>query len=111
VNQLLSQSEEILDVAAAADSNLEAVILIDRQGGLRMMEPTGWSFPGLAAEFGAVAIFRIERRSTGVRVEGWNSSQRCLLERDSQPATLTQLPGIQRFPSSAVLQLCSGAAA
>lgn len=84
MSQFLRKAEEILDVATAGGSALtDTAILIDRQGGFRMMDPTGWSLTGLAAEYGAAAVYKIERRGEAVRVEGWNGSDRCLLQRGS----------------------------
>jgi hypothetical protein len=111
VDRFLSQAEEILDIAASSHSSMEAVILIDRLGGMRMMEASGWSLPALTAEYGATAVFRIERRSTGVRVEGWNGSQRCLLERTPPARILNQLPGMAMLPQAVMLQVRSGVAA
>lgn len=94
VRAFLQQAGDILDIAASGDSALQDMaILIDRQGGMRMLDPSGWSLPALSAEFGAAAVYKVERRGTAVRVEGWDGSQRCLLQRNSQPTTLFHLPG------------------
>ena len=89
MSQFLKQAEEILEVATAAGNPMaNAAILIDRRGGLRMLDGTGWSLAGLAAEYGAAAVYRIERRGRAVRVEGWNGSDRCLLQRGAAPSLL-----------------------
>jgi len=94
VSQFLKKAEEILEVATAGGNTLtDTVILIDRQGGFRMMDPTGWSLPGLAAEFGAAAVYKIERRGNAVRVEGWDGSDRCLLQRGQKGSKLRDLLG------------------
>jgi hypothetical protein len=83
VKAFLRQAEDILDVAMAADGNAsDLAILIDRQGGMRMLDPKGWSLPALCAEFGAAAVYKVERRARTVRVEGWGGGERCLLQRD-----------------------------
>ena len=75
----LQQAEDILDVAVTGDTGpREVVILMDRQGGMRMLDPTGWTLPALSAEYGATAVYKVERRGGTVRVEGWDGSQRCL---------------------------------
>ena len=75
------QAEEILRIATSEQSDLgDALVVLDRQGGFRMLEPTGWSLPALAAEFGAEAVYKVERRGPTVRVEGWDGSQRCLFQ-------------------------------
>jgi hypothetical protein len=95
VRGFLQQAEDILDVATSGDaSSQDVVIVMDRQCGMRMLDPTGWSLPALAAEYGATAVYRVERRGTAVRVEGWNGSERCLLQRTLSSARLFQLPGM-----------------
>jgi len=86
VKAFLRQAEEILDIAMTGDGNAgDLAILIDRQGGMRMVDPKGWSLPGLCAEFGAAAIYTVERRAGTVRVEGWGGGERCLIQRDLGP--------------------------
>jgi hypothetical protein len=81
VSAFFRRAEEILQIATSETSDLgDTLVVLDRQGGFRMLEPTGWSLPGLAAEFGAEAVYRVERRGLSVRVEGWDGSQRCLLQ-------------------------------
>jgi hypothetical protein len=53
VTALLQQAEEILDTASRAGIGPGMMILIDRQGGMRMLDPTGWTLAALTAEFGA----------------------------------------------------------
>jgi hypothetical protein len=87
VSAFLQQAEDILDVAVAGShyGSGDVAILLDRQGGMRMLDPAGWSLPALSAEFGASAVYKVERRSGTVRVEGWGGSQRCLIQRQVTP--------------------------
>jgi len=99
VGTFLHQAEEILAVAAAGtDRAGDLVILVDRQGGIRMLDPAGWSLPALKAHYGAASLYKVERRGQAVRVEGWESDQRCLLQRDLRGQRLSDLPG---FPGVA----------
>jgi hypothetical protein len=83
VKAFLRQAEEILDIAVAGDGDAgDLAILIDRQGGMRMLDPNGWSLPALCAEFGGAAVYTVVRRPHTVRVEGWGGGERCLLQRD-----------------------------
>lgn len=94
MSPLLAKAEEILDIASAGGNTpCDTAIVVDRQGGFRMMDPTGWSLPSLALEYGAAAVYRIERRGGGVRVEGWDGSDRCLLQRSHPAGRLRHLPG------------------
>ena len=89
---MLSQAEGLLEVAAAGDSSSrDLLILTDRQGGTRMLEAAGWTLSAVLAEYGAEMVFRVERRGSRVRVEGWDGSCRCLVQRDLTPPT--------RFPA------------
>jgi hypothetical protein len=95
VRGFLQQAEDILDVAAGGDASLQDVaMLIDRQGGMRMLDPAGWTLPALSAEYGATAVYKVERRGATVRVEGWNGSQRCLLQRNLASTKVWNLPGM-----------------
>jgi len=95
VSSFLQQAEDILDIAASGESSLQDVaIVMDRQSGMRMLDPAGWSLPALAAEFGATAVYRVERRGAAVRVEGWNGTDRCLVQRTLPAGRLFQLPGM-----------------
>jgi hypothetical protein len=94
VGGFLQQAEDILAVAAAGtERSGDLVIVVDRQGGIRMLDPAGWSLPALKAHYGAESLFKVERRGETVRVEGWESEQRCLLQRDTRKPRLADLPG------------------
>jgi hypothetical protein len=94
VSAFFRQAEEILRIATSEPSDLgDAIVVLDRQGGFRMLEPAGWSLPALAAEFGAEAVYKVERRSHSVRVEGWNGSERCLLQAQTSRNPLCGLIG------------------
>jgi hypothetical protein len=95
VRGFLQQAEDILDVAASGDSTLQDVVIVmDRQGGMRMLDPSGWSLPALSAEYGATAVYKVEKRGSTVRVEGWDGCERCLIQRSLSSAKLFQLPGM-----------------
>jgi hypothetical protein len=79
VSTFLRHAEEILEIALHGEEQVG--ILIDRRGGVRMVDPTGWSLPALRQEYGAGWVYRVDRRAGLLRVEGWDGSRRCLLER------------------------------
>jgi hypothetical protein len=99
VSAFLRQAEEILEIAVSGGSESpNTAIVIDRQGGMRMLDPSGWSLPALSAEFGASSVFKVERRAGAVRVEGMSGSERCLLQRASVAQSLLYThPGIVRW--------------
>ena len=105
----LQKAEEILDVAAGAnranDPDTPVAILMNRQGGMRMLDPTGWSLAALGAEFGAAAVYKVEQQGGTSRVEGWGRGQRCLIQREAgpireRPAAASGLPALIGFTPS-----------
>jgi hypothetical protein len=84
VSEFFHRAEEILEIATTGSASLgDTLLVLDRQGGFRMLDPAGWTLPALAAEFGAEAVYRVEHRGPSVRVEGWNGFERCLLQAQS----------------------------
>ena len=59
----------------------------------------------MAAEFGAEAVYKVERRGSSVRVEGWNGSERCLLQGRIGADRLHSLLGVPFTPQATKLQL------
>ena len=101
VSAFLQQAEEILDIAAAGDPAAgDLAILMDRQGGMRMLDAKGWSLPALCTEFGATAAYIVLRRAHSIRIEGWGGGERCLLQRDIGPRRMGHLPGMPTFVPS-----------
>ena len=101
----LSRAEDILEIATAGSSDLSDVLMVlDRQGGFRMIEPAGWSLPAVAVEFGAEVVYKMERRGSSVRVEGWNGSERCLLQNRTTGDRACSLPGAPIPPQATMLQ-------
>jgi hypothetical protein len=102
VSAFLRQAEDVLDTAIdGGDQDL--VIVIGRQGGIRLMDPAGWTLPALSAEYGATAVYRVERRGDATRVEGLCGSERCLLQRKNPRTQLwgMGLPGMPACPAPA----------
>ncbi|MGA1997428.1 MAG: hypothetical protein ABSH45_16765 [Bryobacteraceae bacterium] len=106
MSEFFRRAEELLQIATTGNSGGgDTALVLDRQGGLRMLDPAGWSLPALAAEYGAAAVYRVIRRGNSVRVEGWNGSQRCLLEGQSAAACLSGI--LARGSASFQLALAS----
>jgi hypothetical protein len=92
VRTLLRQAEDILNTAIHAREGGDVVIILDRRGGMRVMEAAGWSLPALSAEFGASAAFKIRKHQGIASVEGWNGMERCLLQQETPTTAYGQLP-------------------
>jgi hypothetical protein len=84
MSQFLGNAEHILEVASAGiDPNLasrEMAILLQRDGGVKIMEAGGWALDALYAHSGAPTVYRVSRCAGRVRVEGRSGSQYLLLE-------------------------------
>lgn len=99
---LLRQAEDILDTAIRAGKNEPGMaILIDRQGGMRLLDSTGWTLAALTAEFGAAAAFKVNKGPGTTSVEGWAGCERCLIERqtDFVAASLSTLIPAVCYPN------------
>lgn len=57
----------------------EVAILIDRDGGIRVIDATGWSVEALRAETGARTVYRLARRAGRVSIEGCSGLKRLQL--------------------------------
>jgi hypothetical protein len=110
VDAFLQHAQDILAVAAAGGGpSSDVAIVVDRQGVIRMVEPSGWSLAGLGAHYGAAAVFKVENRGQAVRVEGWERNQRCLVQRNVQRQCLADLPGFAVVPQAIPVALLPAA--
>lgn len=101
MNPFFRRAEEILEIATADSAALgDTLMVLDREGGFRMLEPAGWSLPGLAAEFSAAAVYKVERRGSSVRVEGWNGLERCFLQGQTSGGRARSMLGVSLAPQA-----------
>jgi hypothetical protein len=92
--------ETAIQAAQSGSPDCDWAILIDPQGGIRMVEAAGWALPSVLAQHGGETAYRVTRESGQVRLEGRRGSQTCLL-RSEPPATIARhLLGAQ-FPPTA----------
>ena len=97
---LLRHAEEILEIASAGNGEAgDMAIVVGHEGGMRMVEPQGWSLAALCAEFGAPVAYKVERRGRIVRVEGWSGGERCLLQRATGVRQATRFLGFAGLAS------------
>lgn len=98
MSPLLRHAEEILETALLGSTDV--AIVVGWQGALRMIDPAGWSLPAMRTEFGAAAVYKVERRGSTVRVEGWDGERSCRLERCVVPANPPQVRRLLPAPLS-----------
>jgi len=80
VSNLLRNVESIFEIAIAPAAEYDnAALVVDRAGGMRVLNLAEWSLPGIVCEFGASEVYLIERRSGRLKVEGWSAAESCVV--------------------------------
>jgi hypothetical protein len=80
VDTLLRNAESIFEIAVAPAAEFDnAALVVDRAGGIRVLNSAEWSLPGIICEFGASEVYMIERKSGKLKVEGWSANRRCVV--------------------------------
>ncbi len=85
MTHFLRRAEQVLETATAAEPGdfQDCTICISELGAIRILTShDGWALPALAADVGASAVFRVERRGSKVRVEAWSLNENCVLQRE-----------------------------
>lgn len=97
MSAFLEDAEKIFEsarvVSGGDESRADLAIIINRQGGIQLVEAAGWHLGCLEASYGARTVYRVTRGGGKVRVEGKNGSETCLLESQSQSKIARQLLG------------------
>jgi len=103
VGAFWADAENIFETARQASQSgspdCDWAILIGPQGGIRMLEATGWALPSLLAQHGAETAYRVTREGGCVCLEGRRGSQTCLLRNESPAATARHLLGSHLPPA------------
>ena len=92
MSPFFSRAEEILETAVVGREDV--AIIIGWAGEVRMVDPAGGSLPAMRTEFGAEAVYKVERVGARVRVEGWDGNRGCRLERSDTPDGRMWRPGL-----------------
>jgi hypothetical protein len=95
VDTFIRHAEQILDTASEARDGeaSEYLISVSYLGAIHILsEAAGWSLPALAAEHGAVAVYRVKRLGKKARVEGWSGGRTCVLTRDWPEPWVSRAP-------------------
>ncbi len=82
VSALIRRAESILDAASAAEaSSSGTAIVMDRAGGVQMLNWDGWTLNGIIGELGAAEVYIIRNSSSTVSVEAWSTTGHCTVAR------------------------------
>lgn len=74
---LLRNAESIFEIAVTPAAEYDnAALVVDRAGGMLVLNSAEWSLPGIICEFGASEIYLIERKTGKVTVEAWSPDER-----------------------------------
>jgi hypothetical protein len=74
---LLSAAE---NVAQAGQRSSDLVVLISREGGIRMLSNCDWPLEALEREHGSKMAYRVHRDEAGLRVEGRAGTRTCVVQ-------------------------------
>ena len=84
---LLRNAESIFEIAIAPAAEYDnAALVVDRAGGMRVLNSAEWSLPAIICEFGASEVYLIDRRSGNLKVEGWSATETCVIEKSPSSA-------------------------
>ena len=80
MSTLLRKAESIFEIAIAPAAEYDnAALVIDRAGGMRVLNSAEWSLPAIICEFGASEVYLIQRGLGKLKVEGWSATERCVV--------------------------------
>jgi hypothetical protein len=107
VSRFVDNAVQIFDAAENAvrsgHTPSEMTILIDAEGGIRMLADSDWPLDSLQAQHGAGMAYRVSQNASAVRVEGRAGSRTCLFETPRPERAARHL--LNRSPQVA-LQAC-----
>lgn len=99
---LLSAAE---NVAKADQRPSDLVVLISREGGIRMLSNCDWPLEALEREHGSKMAYRVRRDEAGLRVEGRAGTRTCTVRSAAPADTARQMfrDLIPMLPAAALL--------
>ncbi len=85
MDSFLEHAQQILDVAHSDTSGLreDFALLIRPDGGLHLIMESEFTLEAASEYAGARSAYRVTRSGQGVRVQGWSSGRKCVLEEKS----------------------------
>jgi hypothetical protein len=85
VDSFLERAQQILDVAQSdpSGSREDFALLIRPDGGLHLVMESEFTLEAVSEYAGARSAYRVTRSGSGVRVQGWSSGRKCVLEEKS----------------------------
>ena len=87
VGKFLQHANEIFSTARTGSEDCDLAILMSRNGGIHIVDSSGWNLDPLRIHHDAEAVYRIWRHGGGVQLEARASGQSCVM-RSENPAHL-----------------------
>ena len=98
VGKFLQHANEIFSTARTGGEDCDLAILMNRDGGIHILNSSGWNLDPLRVHHGAEAVYRISRHEGGVQLEARAAGQSCVM-RSENPAHLCRglLPDFPQY--------------
>jgi hypothetical protein len=82
VTELFRRADSILEAASVPGaSSIGTAIVMDRKGGMRILNSDGWTLNGIIGELGAAEVYMIRYGAEAITVEAWSTTDRCTVSR------------------------------
>jgi hypothetical protein len=108
MDSFLTNAQEIFDVARAEgnDEREEFALLIDSEGGIRMIMGAPFAFEAVAA--GCRSAYQVTRGREGVRLVGRSGGKTCMFQENcADPPRMNTLPGEAFYTVVSPLRIAS----
>jgi hypothetical protein len=78
VSELFRRADSILEAASVPGaSSVGTAIVMDREGGMRILHSEGWTLNGIISALGASEVYMIRYGAEAVTVDAWSTTDRC----------------------------------
>ena len=95
MSELSRRADSILEAASVRGASCEATaIVMDRAGGMRILNSEGWTLPGIIGELGAAEVYMIRYGAQAITVEAWSTTDRCTITRTPARPPALQVPAL-----------------
>jgi hypothetical protein len=97
MSELSRRADSILEAASVPGaSSIGTAIVMDREGGMRMLNSEGWTLNGIIGELGAAEVYMIRYGARVITVEAWSTTDRCTVTRTPVRAPVFQSAALLR---------------
>ena len=98
MNDLFRRAQSILEAASVPGCrSAGTAIVLDRNGGLRILNSEGWTLMGIVREFGAAEAYLIGNSGASITVEGWSTMDQCKITQKHIDGQQVRTPDVRQF--------------